>query len=385
MDGQVAVIGLGAMGSMTLWRLARAGVSAIGFEQFHPGHDQSASGGESRIFRTAYVEGAAYVPLLQRSYRLWRELEAESGQPLLTVTGGLTIGRESSYGVRQVLACCAEFGLDHEVLTAKEVAGRYPQHRLRPDDVAVVDPRAGFIRPELAVFTAARCARQRGARVQTGTRVTAIEPAGDGVRIHADDRTWHVAQVVVTVGPWLTRFAPSLAENLAPRRVVLSWYPVTDPAPYRPDRFPVFLREYDDGHLFGFPSLDGHTVKAGKHEGFAELAHGNRVADPDALDRSIRLPDQTGIPAVLADRLTNLVPEPLRVSSYMDAYTRDDHPVVGPCPELPGGVLLGGFSGHGFKMCPAFGQIAADLVITGTADYPAELFAPDRFVPAQRN
>lgn len=125
MDAQVAVIGVGSMGSMALWQLARAGVDAIGFEQYAPGHDRAAAGGESRIFRTAYLEGPGYVPLLQRALELWRELEHESGQPLLTMTGGLMIGREDSDAMRNVLASCEQFSLAHEVLDGEAMARRY--------------------------------------------------------------------------------------------------------------------------------------------------------------------------------------------------------------------------------------------------------------------
>lgn len=75
----VAVVGLGAMGSATLWRLAERGVPAMGLERFEPGHDRGSSHGESRIFRTAYLEGPGYVPLAQRAVQLWRELERVSG------------------------------------------------------------------------------------------------------------------------------------------------------------------------------------------------------------------------------------------------------------------------------------------------------------------
>ena len=42
--------------------------------------------------------------------------------------------------------------------------------------------------------------------------------------------------------------------------------------------------------------------------------------------------------------------------------------------------VLGGFSGHGFKMAPAFGRVAADLVITGKSSLPIEHLDPERFL-----
>jgi len=80
------------MGALSAWRLAARGARVIGFERFHPGHDRGSSHGDTRIFRTAYFESPEYVPLVQRGRELWRELEEESGQELLTLTGGLAIG-----------------------------------------------------------------------------------------------------------------------------------------------------------------------------------------------------------------------------------------------------------------------------------------------------
>ena len=70
--GDVAIIGMGAMGSLSAWRLAARGARVIAFERFRPGHDRGSSHGDTRIFRTAYFESPEYVPLLKRAGQLWR-------------------------------------------------------------------------------------------------------------------------------------------------------------------------------------------------------------------------------------------------------------------------------------------------------------------------
>ena len=70
----VIIIGLGAMGSSAAAHLSRRGQRVLGIEQFTPAHDRGSSHGETRIIRQAYFEDPAYVPLLLRSYELWKTL-----------------------------------------------------------------------------------------------------------------------------------------------------------------------------------------------------------------------------------------------------------------------------------------------------------------------
>jgi len=374
MDAQVAVIGVGSIGSMALWRLAAQGVDAIGFEQFAPGHDQAAAGGESRIFRSAYLEGPQYVPLLLRARELWRELERESGQQLLTLNGGLMIGSADSDSMRNVLVSAERFDLPHEVLDADEMGRRYPQHRMLPGEIGFLDEWAGVLRPEFAVLAAARCAQARGARLVTGNRVSAVEPFDGGVRVRAGDRTYTVEQAVLTAGPWTARFAPELAGHVTPRKLVMTWYPALDVPAYQPDRFPIFIRESGAVHIFGIPTLDGGSVKVAPHAPYGDLADG------DDLDRNVAAGDLDAINRTVAELMPGLVPTPVRVASYMDAYTTDNHALVGQLPGTDNVWLLGAFSGHGFKMATAFGQVAAELVTEGKASLPIDHLDPTRFL-----
>lgn len=86
------MVGLGAHGSSTLYHLAKQGASVLGIEQFKTCHSLGSSHGLSRIIRLTYFENPAYVPMLRRAFKLWRDLEKESGQHLLTRTGSLEIG-----------------------------------------------------------------------------------------------------------------------------------------------------------------------------------------------------------------------------------------------------------------------------------------------------
>src|SRR5215469_18433848 len=79
----IIIIGLGAMGSAAAYQLARTGAKVLGLDRFEPPHQLGSSHGLTRIIREAYFEHPLYVPLVQRSYELWKELEKEAGRQLL--------------------------------------------------------------------------------------------------------------------------------------------------------------------------------------------------------------------------------------------------------------------------------------------------------------
>jgi len=373
-QADVGVLGTGTMGAMTLWRLARRGIHAVGLEQLAPGHDQSAAGGETRIFRTAYLEGPQYVPLLQEAFTLWRELEAESGRRLLTLNGGLMIGEPGSPAINNLLESIRTFGLSHEILDAPAARDRYPQHRIRDNEITVLDRQAGFLRPELAVLLAAASAERAGATVERYTRIEAIEPDNSGVTVRAGGEERRFNRVVVAAGAWSGRLLPQLASRIQLQRIVLTWYAARQPELFNHERFPIFIRRStDDIDMSGMPSVDGAGVKIG-----SKITH-SPVPDPDKLNRTVAAADLEPVRDAVARLLPDLYPDPIRVSTYMDGYTPDGHGLVGALPGTDRVIVLAGFSGHGFKMSPVIGDIAADLIIDGKTNRSIDHLAPDRF------
>src|SRR5579862_3700633 len=141
MNYDIAVIGLGAMGSATLATLARRGVRAVGIERFAPGHDRGSSHGETRIIRLGYFEHPSYVPLLRRSYELWRELEADSGRRLMRTTG------------------IVEIDPPHAVLDSAELMQRFPAFHVPNEYVGVFQPDGGFVAAEASIEALLELAR----------------------------------------------------------------------------------------------------------------------------------------------------------------------------------------------------------------------------------
>ncbi|WP_435157700.1 N-methyl-L-tryptophan oxidase [Amycolatopsis sacchari] len=361
----VAVLGTGAVGAMTLWRLAARGARAVGFDTYAPGHDRGASGGESRIFRTAYKEGAHYVPLLRESRLLWTELERAGGTRLLHLVGGVTVGAAEDPVVRAV----QESGVDVEVLSGREAARRVPEHPLAEGEVLVLDREAGYLRPEVAMLTAVDEAQRHGAELRCRTRVSAVEPDGTGVLVTTGAGTERFDAAVVTPGAWAKQLLPHLPVQA--RRITSAWFPRRDAALFDPERCPIAIRV--GAHAFScFPALDGFGVKVNAHGGGWPP-----VESPESLPRSAEPELLARLHAAVTATLPGLRPDPVRIATYADGFTPDGHGLLGP---LTGNLVLAtGFSGHGFKLAPVFGDIAADLVLSGGTRRAIAPLSPHRF------
>jgi sarcosine oxidase len=357
------------MGSQAAWRLAARGAEVVGYDRFAPGHDRSAAGGETRIFRSAHFEDSRYVPLLKHADALWERLQQETGRELRRLTGCLLMGRTAHHQMATVLQSITEHDLDHEVLDAESLAKRFPQYRLEDGDAAVLDRRAGFIRPELTIQTAARRAEQLGAVIHRYTTVREIVPVANGVEIRTDAGSERFDTAVVTVGPWVNDLLPDLPWEVEVRRVVSAWYVPTAPDAWFGEERPAFIRTAPT-HWYGLPSPDGVSVKLGLNRVLHRL-----VGDPNQLDRTVQ-PEELEIFSELIGRyMPDLHPDPTRLSAYMEGYTESSRPLVGPLPGADNVILLAGFSGHGFKLSPAFGDIAADLALDGTSSQPVDFIS----------
>lgn len=369
----VAVIGLGAMGSAALFDLARRGQRVIGIEQFEPGHDKGSSHGESRIIRLSYFEHPSYVPLARRALEKWRELEDLTGETILTVTGVLEAGYPGCQVVEGSLEASRLHELDHEVLSAAEINRRFPAFEVPSHWTGLYQPDGGFLRPELAIRQFVGLAQQHGAEVRTRTRVLAIEPISSGVRVRTEAGEIEAGSVIVATGAWIGDFAPELKPHLKVTRQVLGWFEPLRPASYTPDRCPVFIFESEEDACYGFPDFAGTGVKAASHIKGAQLMSANDLAqDGGAEDEAhirrmfaLAMPDANG---------------PLKaMRTCMYTRTPDEDFVIDRSSIDPRIVLASPCSGHGFKFASVIGEVLADLALGKVPANDISRFKLDRF------
>ena len=362
----VAVIGLGAMGSAAAYHLASRGARVLGLERFARGHTLASFGGRSRIIRLAYFEHPDYVPLLRSAWAGWRALEDTSGERLLTQTGGLYAGPPDGELVAGSLRSARQHRLQHEVLDAAETMRRFPSLRLEPGWTALFEAQAGWLAPERCVETHLRLAERAGATLRFGAPAM-VKRDGDGLAVESGGARDHADRVVMTAGAWLPDLLPFLSQALRVERVPLFWF---DPArPVGP--LPVWIMETPEGDFYGFPP-DELGIKLARH-GTGD------PANPDGLDRTPRAADEERVRA-FARRHLPAADGPLR-ETHICMYTRtpDGHFVI----DRAAGdrvVYASACSGHGFKFASVMGEILADLALTGRTVHPIGFLSAARLL-----
>jgi sarcosine oxidase len=373
------VIGVGGMGSATLFECARRGLDVLGIEQFDIPHKLGSSHGLTRIIRLAYFESPAYVPLLVRAYELWDELQQGVGEQLLFKTGSIDAGWESSESVQGSLRSCRQYSLRHDVLDAREVSRRFPGYSLAPGMLAVVQPDGGILLPERCVASYVSMAQRHGAVVHTRERVSGWEAAGDRVTVRTSSgAVYRSKHLVITAGPWARSLVPALNALAVPERQVVLWTGVEERELFMPDRFPVFnLQASDDDseRYYGFPLLAGPGFKIGKFH------HRQESGNPEDLSREIDAVDEEVIRQAIRRFFPKANGPTLASETCLFTNSPDGHFILDTHPDAAAVFIAAGFSGHGFKFCGVVGEIMADLVTRGDSRHDVSQFRLRRQFP----
>jgi sarcosine oxidase len=353
----VAVVGLGALGSAAAYHRARKGADVIAFEQFELGHVRGASHDTSRIIRTSYGK-PSYVRLARSAYRDWADFEAVSGERLVTVTGGLVLCPvDGPYAAGDFASSLDEVGVPYELLGSEEVNARWPQFAV-PDGVETVHtPDSGIVHASRSVAALQMQARAHGAVLRDRTPVERLSPGGSGVVVHTADGNVRARKVVLAADAWTNRLLDPIgaAVPLITMQEQVTYFRPADPDAFDRTRFPVWIWE-DTCCFYGFPTYGEPTIKAAR----------------DRSDNLMTPEERTFVPsAELLDQLTAFMGATipgsgpaLRTVTCQYAITPDRRFVIGPLDEHPDVIVALG-AGHAFKFTPAIGRILAELAVDG--------------------
>jgi sarcosine oxidase len=369
----VIVIGLGAMGGSAAYHCAKRGVSVLGLDANQPHHTLGSSHGATRAIRETYFESPDYVPLCQRSFDLWRELEKQTGTGLLNTAGAIYVGPEGHPMLRGVMSAAETHNLEAEQISRTAMANRFPGFALPEDWQGVFEHRGGVLRADACLQAHADLATTLGADLRFGVAAKSWERTAAGtVVVDTGDAKFEAAAVILTLGPWACVALQELNLPLSARRIPVIHFDARDPSRYDPENMSVYFWATPIGVFAGFPHFETEGIKIMRHDI-------GDVCTPDTIRRQIS-PDDIAEVARFADEYMPFANRRVRKTlACMYTMTPDNHFIIDSHPAFENLVYATGFSGHGFKFAPVVGEILADMVLTGGTDHATEFLKSSRF------
>ena len=366
---ECVVVGLGAIGSASLCRLARRGVNVLGIERFPLFHNRGSSHGRSRVFRTTYHQ-PHYVELSVEALDLWRCLEDETSESLLRLVGLLVFASETNTRFAETVATLQRMQLPHETMTGREASRRFDVFSFDDRIRTFFATQNGMLLADRALRAMHQIAQKHGASVWDQTLVRELKPTAHGITLTTDRGVVTADQVVLSAGPWLSSLLRDMNLPLSVTRERKVHFQMDNEARYDASRLPVFV-EYDTA-IYGLPRHNGVGLKVAAD-------HVGESVDPDEVNRTVE-PDYI---EQIASWVTRWMPQsaPRATEAAVCLYTNtpDLDFILDRHPQQQNIVVAGGFSGHGFKFSILIGDIVADLVIAGATTRAIDRFGLRRF------
>jgi sarcosine oxidase len=344
----------------------------LGIDQFSPPHAMGSTHGESRITRLAVGEGMDFVPVVKRSHEIWRELERDTGQEVMITTGGLLFdsgGKSwSKHGSEGFFARTVKFSEDgnipHEVFDGRELKRRFREFNLQDEGKVYFEPSAGILKPELAVSLQLSLAEKNGAVIKTHTKVFGVQPiSSGGVLIRTNHGDYEAGKALLSAGPWIKDFLPEPEKrHFKICRQLLHWIPKKEGF-FELEKTPVFMwgfGENPEDFLYGFPSLDGQTIKVAS-ESFVERGH------PDTVSREVTSEEQLAfLDQKISERIHGIENRIVDSKVCLYTMTADANFVIDEMPDFPEVLIASACSGHGFKHSAGLGEALTEQLLEKT-------------------
>jgi sarcosine oxidase len=375
------VIGVGSMGSSTCYHLAKSGATVLGIEQFELAHDKGAHSGQSRIVRKAYFEHPDYIPLLERAYQNWQEIEKVSGKKMYHETGIFYAGPIGHIIIESIRAAAAQYQIPLLDVRNGDELEILPLFHLPEGYEWIYEPEAGFVETEKAILSYVEEAKKLGAVIHQQEKVLGWELIDDGVEVRTSNGNYTCKKIIVTAGPWSAKLMPTINDGLKITRQTLMWIQPDEANPFKTPAFPCWfvVDKEKPGAYYGFPIAEIYDTKNPVGFKFAYHYPGAET-DPDDVDRSISEIDKEPLLGFIDRYIPNAKGQVLGVKSCLYSNSKDENFVIDCLKGTEGRVCFArGFSGHGFKFVSVVGEIMADLALKGKTTLPIGFLRADRF------
>jgi sarcosine oxidase len=362
------VVGFGGIGSAALRSAALHGWKVLGLDRFGPAHDKGSSHGRTRIIRRAYFEHPNYVPLANRAFEMWDELNKRhrtsiSVKELMTQTGVLQVGNPESELIQGVAKSAEEHGLRVEKFDVKQIQQRLPIFKIPSNQIGLYEADAAILRVEQCVAAAINQAKIHGAEVRSNTVVTGWQAEDSGtIKVVTEEGTFQTDRLVIASGSWGNDLLGSLGLKLQILQKQQYWFQLDRVDQKLLNQFPCFLIEQSNGDCFyGVPEIDYLGMKVCQHTGGVPLSH------PSKINRDLNQDVFNRVDQFMKQHMHFGRSRLVHHSTCMYTMSPDGHFIVDRHPENSQVVFAAGMSGHGFKFAPVLGKHLVDL-LNGVAE-----------------
>ena len=379
----VIVIGLGAMGSASLYQLSKSEIKVLGIDQFSPPHNKGSSFGDTRITRLAVGEGAEYVPFVLRSHEIWKELEEKSGKRILHEVGNAIFANEygnqhgSENFIAQTEKFAKQFKIEHELMDNVQLSKHFPLFNFENGETGYFEKHGGYVLPEVAIKTQLDLAKENNAEIITNTKVLSLNSEDNAVVVRTSNAEYRAKKVITTAGAWVNDFLPSSHQVFKVERQVLYWFDMkTDHDQFRDIPTFVWLHgDKDTDQIYGFPAIDGER-------GGLKLATEQHsvTTTPDNFETSVSKEEEAEMfKTHVQKQIPALSNKVIKSVACKYTVTPDYGFVIDKHPEDPNIIIASPCSGHGFKHSAAIGETLAQLATRDKTKINITSFRLDRF------
>lgn len=401
MKAKVAIVGGGVMGVSIAWHAAaRADPVEEPVVLLEKKALAAGSSGKSGAILRQHYSQREVAAMARDSLQVYTEFERKTGRPIgFQRTGVLTVAGpdrpEDVALVERNVAMQIAIGIDTRRVDAGEMRRLVPGISVRDGSVGAFEPGGGGVDPVATVEAFAALAREKGASTLVGSPATGfLRRGGRVVGVSTERGPIEAETVVVAAGPWTRRLLLEAGIDLPLRAVRPEQHFVEMPRMPRettggaarapalePAAHPVVL---DLEHGF-YTRCEAHASRQGLGSprtriGRMDYAEDEEIDDPDALDEAVSAEFRRWARASLESRIPKYR-DRRDVGSMVGMYTLspDAQALIGPV-GAPGLFVVGGFSGHGFKLAPSIGEGVAQMLWgEPVSAFDVGFFSPDRF------
>lgn len=371
---EVAVIGAGMAGSSAAMHLSKRGAKVTLFDQYAFGHEMGSSHGATRLFRTAYFEHPNYVPILQRALAMWKAFETQAGETLFHQTGVIEAGPPEGFLLTGLRAAILQHDLPVVRLTAQDLKRDHPLLTLPPSFEAIFEHEAGFVLAGKTVAHQIRLAREHGAILRPGARISSWEARADGVALKTDTGEEIFDRLVIAAGVWANGLIDLPLAGVTPVPKTLFWRrPATDRFDLGKGFAPFGVETADGRFFYGFPAIDADGVKVAEHTG------GQALSRPEDRSFDPAPTEEADLDAFLASTIPALAGRKGKHQGCFYEISSDRHFLIDRHPKSDRVVFAAGFSGHGFKFAPVLGEALAIMTLEDKTPADWEFLSLKRF------